>query len=466
MKAYRHTAIAILGALALLAAPHALAALAPVKKATTIYHATLTETAYCSDGSDRARDGKPRFDGAMEAPLLSYKGHQYISYYEASGELVVARRPLDPNAPWQKAAVSGFTMTSQDRHNKIAIGISEADGRIHLAFDHHNTPQIKYAVSPKGIADQPNSFPWDDDTFALTPNLGLDIKPDLVTYPEFASLHGTGNLVVYWRSGGAVGGEMNIAHYDSAQSQWSFIGRFTSRDGSYKGARGSRGPYAAGIMSDASGALQLAWLWREHPSQRGGAFRYGNHGLFFAQSQDGGFSWLDSWGKPLADTRQGQVISIDNIGKPAYEIPMEIEPSNANMAAAIDPQTGHYHATLVHQLPDSKTRKTHHYARNRSGDWALLSSSLPSGSGTTLAFQDDLLFALIGTDVLYATRKDDFGKWTKIAMPNDVAAGHYRWDTGRLPEGIVSLSVQLKPDTLGQPTPVKVYEFQVATPKK
>lgn len=453
----------IIGGSALLATDTAASKeLVPAEAATLLYQETLTQTAYCSDGSDRARDGKPRFDGTMEAPVLSYKDYQYATYYEATGELVIARRPLEPAGPWLESVLQGFTMKSQDRHNKIAIGVSEGDGRIHLSFDHHNTPKINYAVSSIGVASDPANATWDDRTFTFTPNLGLKIKPDLVTYPDFVSLHGTGNLIVYWRSGGAIGGEMNIAHYNSENSKWSFIGRFTSREGRYKGKFGTRGPYLAGIKSDPLGQLQVAWLWREEDKLRRGDFHYGNHGLFYAQSQDGGFSWLDSWCKEIADTRKKEVISIDTIGKLAYDIPMELEPSNAQMTSAIDPQTGNYHVIVVHvQRDDPAARSTHHYVRDSSGNWTAKASSLPTGSGATLVFQDDLLFAFIGTDILYANRQSGFSEWKKIKMPKNLPKGDYRWDTGRLPQGVVSLSVQLTPTKRGEPTPVQVLDFEI-----
>jgi len=54
----------------------------------------LTKTGYCSDGSDRARDGIARFQGPMEAKITSFKNYQYVSYYESNGNLVVARKKI------------------------------------------------------------------------------------------------------------------------------------------------------------------------------------------------------------------------------------------------------------------------------------------------------------------------------------------------------------------------------------
>lgn len=99
----------------------------PLKTAELVYQYELTKTAFCSDGSDRPRNGVPRFAGTMVAKGITHKNYQYVSYFEKDGSVVVARRNvLKPNS-WEKTSVPNYTMKLNDRHRKIAIGISEGE---------------------------------------------------------------------------------------------------------------------------------------------------------------------------------------------------------------------------------------------------------------------------------------------------------------------------------------------------
>lgn len=122
----------------------------------------ITNTAYCSDGTDRARDEKRRFHGSMEARITSFNNHQYLAFYEGNGDLVVARKKLSENSAWEKCILRGYTMTSEDRRNKLALSISKGDGVIRLACDHHNTPHFNYAHSKLSVATHPEAYIWDN----------------------------------------------------------------------------------------------------------------------------------------------------------------------------------------------------------------------------------------------------------------------------------------------------------------
>lgn len=437
--------------------------LVPLSNGTLLFRSTLTNTAYCSDGSDRAMDGEPRFNGAMEGSGVTYRNYQYVSYYEANGDILIARRKLNPEGAWAKIVLQNYKVKSQDRHNKVAIAISQGDGTIHLAFDHHNTPVLNYARTAHGVADHPDDVVWNDTVFTYTPNLGLKDETGLVTYPSFISLQGTGDLLIYYRTGGAVGGEMNLVHYNSNNQQWKFIGQISSREGHYKGNFGTRGPYHAGFHSDASGVLQVAWLWREHFDLRqdSGAYQYGNHGLYYAMSKDGGFSWLDTFGKPLADTRKGERISTDTKGVQVIDIPMELEASNARTSSAIDDVTGEFHFVSGHYIKGTKTLATHQYIRNAKGEWTSRITNMPTGD-CSLMFVNDLLFNFIGIKVYVSTRKKSFSDWKEIVLPVALASGQSNWDAGRIHEGILSLIIQYDPKELGEPTPLEVLDFKIA----
>lgn len=432
-----------------------------LEKTDFIYYYELSKTGYSSDGSDRARNGTPRFAGPMEATGITYNGFQYVCYYESNGDIVIARRNVHKPDTWIKSVLQNYRVKSNDRHNRITLGISEGDGVIHIAFDHHNTPQINYACTEVGVAIKPESIAWDNNTFKYNPNMGIEEETGLITYPSFISLKGTGNMILYWRTGGAVGGEMNLAHYNSKDQSWNLVGQISSRFGYYNDKYGTRGPYHTGFNTNVEGDIHVAWLWRENFELRDQAdIKYGNHGLFYAQSKDGGYSWLNNEGKLIADTRKGEQISIDNI-EPAIDIPMILEPSNALTSSAIDPKTGFLHVFSVHYKKNSKDLKTHHYIRNAKGKWITKVLELTS-DGNSILFVDDFLFCLAGTKIFVSKREDSFHSWSEIPTDKMIPAGPSKWDTSRISESVLSLIVQHDPGALGKPSPIEVYDFRFA----
>ncbi len=422
----------------------------------------ITKTAFCSDGSDRASNGTPRFDGPMEARGITYKYYQYVSYYEQDGSVVIARKNLKSTDPWEKTTVPNYFMKLDDRHRKISIGISRGDGVIHLAFDHHNEGVFNYARTDVDVANNPAATIWDSSVFTYVPNLNLTVSPGDVTYPSFYSIDGTGDMILYWRSGGATKGEMNLANYSSTSHTWSFIGRATSQDGHFNGMFGTRGPYEAGINSDADGNIHIAWLWREESKLHGGIkYKYGNHGLFYAQSHDGGFSWLKNNGDQIADTRLGETVSIDNIGGTVREIPIGLEASNTRIFSSVDPFTGYLHVISSHYVMNTTTTKAHHYIRDDKGNWTTIVTPLALGGGVA-KFTDDYLFVLSGTTIYVLQRDENFLNWKKINIDYNFPSGESSWDISRINEGIISLLIQHNPSSIGMPSPVQVFEVQIA----
>jgi hypothetical protein len=419
---------------------------------------TLTNTAYCSNGSDRAQNGNPRFYGPMEAKIMSFKNYLYVSYYEVNGSLVVARKKITPESNWEKSVIQGYQIKSHDRHNKIAMEISEGDGVIHLSFDHHNTPQLNYALSKIGVATNPDSVMWDDTVFSLLPNLGLENDIGLVTYPSFYNILSTGDMIIYWRTGGAIGGEMNLANYSSKDHQWRFIGKISSREGTYLDKKGTRGPYHAGFESDKKGVLHVAWLWREDIKLRSGIEGIGNHGIYYAQSPDGGFTWKNSKGTEVANINTNQQISIENIGEEPVQIPMTLNPTNVGFTSAIHPITGNFVSMLTHYKPETNQRANFLYTRNPDGKWSSQETTM-NGEGELL-FHNDLLFFIYQEGIFYATRENHFDKWKQITFPVKISKGEANWDTNQLDKGIVSMAIQYTPENIGEPTPIEVFDFK------
>jgi hypothetical protein len=431
-----------------------------VKKAELIYQHELTKTGYCSDGSDRARNNQPRFAGAMEARLLTFDNYQYVSYYEANGDIVVARRNV-LDTVWEKAIINGYKIESNDRHNKISMAISEGDGVIHLSFDHHNTPKLNYARSAAGVAKNPGKVKWDNGVFQLLPNLGFENDMGLITYPSFYSLKKSGDLILYWRTGGAISGEMNLAHYNSKNQLWSFIGQISSAEGHYNGFSGTRGPYHAGFQSNSKGDIEVAWVWREsYNLQHPELDVVGNHGLFYAKSTDGGDTWRNNNNVLVASVDKKMRISIDNIGEPVVEIPIKLDASNSNICSAIDYKTDEFHFISSHKQADGGKKIPHHYVRKSNGSWTFTKTELPVG-GCRLFFSDDVLLYLVNNGIYWSERSTGFSEWNPIKLDVETDSGEVNWDVSRLGEGIISMVMQHNPKKMGEPSPVSYFEYKI-----
>ncbi len=451
----------------------------------------LTASAHSSDGSDRARDGKPRFVGQLGAKGVTYKGYQYVVFYtgkdrskpktEQFGEVFVARRKEGSKA-WERAKVTGYKLTSDDAHNRPSIAISEGDGRIHITFDHHNQRWMNYANTSAGVADNPTGIKWDDVTFTYRRNFGWDKFSWVVTYPSFVK-SGEGDLLMYFRDGGSYGGEMQKVGYDSAAQSWETkITRISSQQGSWNGQNKTRGPYLSnGIQIGPDGSLQMSWLFREKECQGNPKGElYCNHGLYYAKSLDGGIVWRRYDNSIVADTSRGEAIGIDNIGEPVVPLPYAVAPSNPANMSVIDPKTGDFHVLLSHlAVPDdNSSRKTFHYvgAAPGKGKW----SGKPSGfllGGADLRFAGDTLYAFgsqrADPEIYIASRSDGFSSWRQVklpevkGLPGGVPRGGYsNWDTSRLSDGVVSVVWQMPPTNGkdGEPTAIWVIDYRLPSP--
>ncbi len=453
----------------------------------------LTASSHASNGSGRGRGTEARFTGQMGASGISHKGWQYVVYYsgkdrtkpgaEQFAEVFVARRKQGSH-DWQHTKISGYQIVSEDAHNRAAIAISEGDGRIHITFDHHNDPQMNYAMTARGVADNPDAVVWGDGTFAFTKNFGWSDFRWKVTYPSFVKV-GKGDLLLYFRDGGSYGGEMQKVRYDAARGQWEKeITRISSQDGTWNKQSKARGPYLAnGIQVAPDGTLHAAWLFRERECKdrnEAESELFCNHGLYYAKSPDGGRTWRRFNNSVVADTAKGETISIDNIGQPVVPLPYELAPSNPAQTSAVDRKTGDFHVLISHlAVPnDSKSRATFHYVGTPQGKWSGKASSFALG-GVDIEFVGDRLYAFgakrESPAIYFAERKDGFSKWQQIKLPKIKGLplggvpkkGYSNWDTGSIAEGRVSLIWHTPgtEDVSWNPSPVWVVDYQLPPTK-
>src|SRR6188768_455078 len=71
--------------------------------------------------------------------IVTHKGYQYTAFWNTAHHVVMARRML-PSGAWASLEFSDYTNTEADAHNTISLGVTEADGTLHVAFDHHGSP--------------------------------------------------------------------------------------------------------------------------------------------------------------------------------------------------------------------------------------------------------------------------------------------------------------------------------------
>ena len=462
--------------------------LKPQKSAEVSYHSQLAALSHGSDGSDRARDGKPRFLGPLGARGVTYKGYQYIVYYsgkdrslseeEGAARVIIARRAV-AGGDWEKSVLQGYKVTSDDAHNRQSIGIS-GDGVIHIAFDHHSIPVLNYAKTKKGIANNPEDVVWDNTIFTYAKNFGQDIlKPGTrVTYPNFNQFPG-GGLILYFRNGGSYGGDMQLARYDAERSEWAFVRNISTRQGTYKGLETRRGPYTSGgLQVDKDGGLHVSWVFRERPCEGVKPDihyeRFCNHGLFYASSPDEGGTWYHADGRLVADTAKGEAISIDNILPKVVDIPKVLGASNVMNASTMDSQNGNMHVLISH-LPseDSTEPQVYHYTGTPDGVWTGKPSSFEA-SDAKLAVSGDYMFAFTGrrkASIFYAQRGNDFKTWKEIPIEGtlngdklDIVGGYITWDLSRLDtDGVASVIWHTAPESgrHGDASPIYVADLQV-----
>ena len=133
----------------------------------------------------------------QQSALTSFRSYQYCAFYRAHSasvrHVVLGRRKVAVGVPWELLEFDDYDQVMDDGHNTISIGICHGDGTIHLSFDHHSD-DLKYRVSDKGCASDPEKFEWKASLFSPVLNR-LDRYPQstklpvlqLVTYPRFIS---------------------------------------------------------------------------------------------------------------------------------------------------------------------------------------------------------------------------------------------------------------------------------------
>jgi hypothetical protein len=226
--------------------------------------------------------------------VVSFKNQQYVSYYNADGYVIIAKRKLGSDK-WQINQTQ-YKGNIKDAHNSISIMI-DGDGFLHISWDQHAS-KLRYAKSIK-----PNSL-------ELGPEITMIGRNEMkATYPEFYKLK-NGDLIFLYREGMSGKGNLVLNRYHTKAKKWARV-----HDNLIDG-QGQRNAYWQACI-DNKGVFHVSWVWREESDVAT------NHDLNYAKSLDGGKTWM---------TSQNEIFTIPmslEHTKPIWDIPQKSELINS-----------------------------------------------------------------------------------------------------------------------------------------
>jgi hypothetical protein len=263
-----------------------------------------------------------RFNTASfdQEKILSHGRCQYTVFWDADKVLVVARRDLQTHAV-QALRLPQHTLTinPNDGHRNTVLGVSHEDGRLHLSWDHHNNP-LRYTRSRPGFISDPPEVMAVGDFEPAQPLMPADRLAARVTYPRFVTDE-EGVLHFIFRDGGSGSGDNYVHRYSAADGTWERLGTtgLFSRRGTYPPWNNStsRNAYANDVRFDRNGRLHVTWTYRE-----AGRTWASNHDLHYAFSDDGGATWRNNAGEPVADLPNGDPVELADPGLVVWPIPV------------------------------------------------------------------------------------------------------------------------------------------------
>lgn len=326
--------------------------------------------------------------------IVTHAGVEYAAFWNSSRHVVLSGRTL-PDGAWSSLELDDYTNSADDAHNTISIGLSPADGTLHLAFDHHDD-ELNYRRSSPGFLEiAPGS--WQPSDFGpVTAALDPGTTINQVTYPRFVTHPDGETLLLSVRIGQSGNGTARLFEYDGTSSTWTTLGDFID------GAVVDENPYFHGLHFTPGGArLHATWCARATPDAST------NHDLYYVYSDDGGRTFRSGDGTELATTGASP-LGATNPAARVWEIPQNR--GLINQEEMLVSPDGGVHVLLSH-IPDgvpsdanftSARAKSEffHYYRDPAGQW----SRAALGAGVIENFRGEL--ALSSSKNVYAILPD------------------------------------------------------------
>jgi hypothetical protein len=197
---------------------------------------------------------------AVGQALLTSGTTQYVAYYAANQQMIVAQRSTDSDT-WVRQPLD--TYVGNDGHNAVMLA-TDRDGQLHVAGNMHAVPLIYFRTSVAG----------DVTSLARIPSMVDPGSEQSETYPVF--LHnGEGALIYNYRGGVSGNGATYYNIYDESTKTWSRLLDQPLFDG-----QGSGNSYPSNPALGPDGYFHMVWVWRAN----GDAAT--NHDLCYARTRD------------------------------------------------------------------------------------------------------------------------------------------------------------------------------------
>ncbi|HYQ14535.1 MAG TPA: BNR repeat-containing protein, partial [Polyangiaceae bacterium] len=327
--------------------------------------------------------------------IITHLGYQYAAFWNSARHVVLARRQL-PSGAWSNIELTDYTNSESDAHNTISLGVSAADGVLHVAFDHHSSP-LHYRHSTAGLASEPATATWAASSFgAVSSSLVSGVSVSDLTYPRFISEPGGAKMLFSARLGTSGSGDEYLWEYDAATHGWASLGKYLD------GITDNVNAYPHGLSyGPGSKRLHIAWCWRDTSNAST------NHDLLYLYSDDNGRTWHDNAADSVATTGS-KAARVSTSGLSVWKIGQNRGLINQEHMV-VDAQ-GRVHVLLSHladaQADDSNFDSARgksqyfHYFRDAAGKWSRTSLGEPA----VLAFRGKL--ALSASSNLYAILPD------------------------------------------------------------
>ncbi|TFK33033.1 hypothetical protein BDQ12DRAFT_707465 [Crucibulum laeve] len=418
-------------------------------------------------------DGVVNVNSFQLSGVLTYSGWQYAAWYTSTRYAILARRQL-PSGAWSTLQLP-HQLSTNDSHNVIALGVSPADGKIHVAMDCHST-QLYYTSSEANLATSGAS--WVASRFgSITTTLGNLNIGTVVTYPQFVVT--PDNLLQFvYRSGVSGNGATQLAEYKSGS--WANVGSWASASGTYTSTNGvtstARNLYIHGFTYRAN-RVHITGTWRE---QAGGVSCSSggltNHDTTYFYSDDKGRTWKNSAGASIG-TSGSSPVNVNTAGIIVDSLNADHGLMNQE-SQAVD-SAGQIHA-IISYVPGRFTQCVTNYESDRTS-YARPFHVYRSSNGTFTKVEIPFAISSVGRSqivmdnsdnayvvlpyvrIVTASKSSGWADWT-LAYDGQAqglnAFGEVTVDRARVSSGVLSILYQLK-STGTTPSAVKVIDFNL-----
>jgi hypothetical protein len=279
--------------------------------------------------------------------LVTHGNDQYVVYYNADRQMVVAQREIDSDT-WVKQPLDTFI--GWDSHNYVTMAV-DRDGHLHVSGNMHNVPLIYFRTTTPG----------DVTSVVRVPTMVDSATEQKVTYPVF--LHGpSGELIFRHRDGMSGSGADLYNIYSETTQQWQRLLDQPLHDG-----EGLRNAYVYGPTLGPDGYYHITWVWRDTPDAAT------NQRLSYARSPDL-VNWEKSDGTPL------QLPITYSTGEVVDPVPMNGGILNGMTKIGFDAQD----RVLIsyHKYDNDRNTQIYLARLENNGEWTIKQVSDWEGSWT------------------------------------------------------------------------------------